>query len=82
MEELEDDPSSEMLAIALHRPAVYAAGLTSTLSFHNHPPTMANPGTAVPTVPTVPFRMGAQGGKQCRQPSYVLVNWYSPGLDA
>ena len=25
MEELEDDPSSEMLAIELYRPAVYAA---------------------------------------------------------
>ena len=40
MEELEDDPSSEMLAIELYRPAVYAARTFDLLY--------------VPTVPTVP----------------------------
>jgi hypothetical protein len=52
MEELEDDPSSEMLAIELYRPAVYAARTfdllyvlrqascvcTCTLPFHSPPP--------------------------------------------
>ena len=51
MEELEDDPSSEMLAIELYRPAVYAARTfdllyvlrqascvcTCTLPFHSPP---------------------------------------------
>ena len=44
MEELEDDPSSEMLAIELYRPAVYAARTFDLL--------YVAPG--LPTVPTVP----------------------------
>ena len=55
MEELEDDPSSEMLAIELYRPAVYAARTFDLLyvwlaafvrvlcRFIVPPPTVSNP---------------------------------------
>ena len=43
MEELEDDPSSEMLAIELYRPAVYAARTFDLL----YGPTVGTVGTYV-----------------------------------
>ena len=66
MEELEDDPSSEMLAIELYRPAVYAARTfdllyvlrqascvcTCTLPFHSPPPLLC-----LIQVPTYGFAM-------------------------